>query len=304
MIKQENSIFLNSVFDHILSIANGQCTLTDEYIFSQENDLHQKVLEGLLSLHQDLELYKLELRDAIETEYKLKVLEEKNKQLEQFRFAASHDLKEPLRTICSFSSLILKSNSHNLDASGKEYLNFVLDGSQRMWGLINGLSKYTEIGKDQTTSEVDIKKLVNNTCQDLSVQITERKVQFDIGLLPTIIGYKIELRQLFQNLIINAIKFCKPDQNLLIKIKHQKSENGHLFSIEDNGIGIDTNHLQLVFKIFKRLNRREEFEGNGIGLALCQRIVAMHYGNIWVESEKGKGSKFLFTISDKINTIN
>lgn len=301
MTKEKNNDFLNSIFDHIISIAKGKCTISDEYIYSHESESEQKVLEGLLFLHQDLELYKVELRDAMETEYKLKMLEEKNKQLEQFNYAASHDLKEPLRTISSFSSLILRTNKDNLNESGKEYLNYVVDASHRMWDLINGLSNYTQIGRKQKIEEVNVGNLVDNICVDLAAQIKERKVDFQISELPNISGYGLELRRLFQNLISNALKFNREGIPQIIKIQYERIEEGHLFSIEDNGIGIAEHHYDKIFEIFKRLNHKEEFEGTGVGLALCRRIVLMHYGRIWVESELGEGTKFLFIISDKIN---
>jgi len=300
MYKEANDIFLDSVFEHILSIAKGKCSLTDELIFSEENELHQKVLEGLMFLHQDIELYKLETRKAIETEYQLKILEEKNKQLEQFNYAASHDLKEPLRTISNFSSLVVRSNKDNLNKEGKEYLNYIIDASKRMWNLINGLSKYTKVGSERVLSQVNVRTLIDAVCIDLNAQIKDREVHFEIESLPTIHGFQLELRQLFQNLISNALKFSKPYQLLTINIKYQKVESGHQFSIKDNGIGIEKEQYKTIFEIFKRLNHKDEYEGTGVGLALCHRIVGMHYGKIWVESEPNQGSTFHFIISDDL----
>lgn len=302
MSKDEQSIFLNSVLNHILNISKGNCTLTSDFIYSHKNETHREILEGLLFLHEDLELYKIELREAMEKEYKIKILEEKNKQLEQFNYAASHDLKEPLRTISSFSGLALRSNKDNLDEEGKEYLQYVIEASKRMWNLITGLSNYTEVGSKRTLSMVDIRKLVDNVCLDLSAQIKEKNVRFEIDDMPTIMVFEIELRQLFQNLISNALKFNKLNQGLLIKIEYQKLEGVHQFLVQDNGIGISPHQHNTIFEIFKRLNRKDEYEGTGIGLALCQRIVAMHYGKIWVESELGKGSKFLFTIAENVDS--
>lgn len=300
MNQETNESFLNLVFEEIVSIARGRCALTDDYISSHENTLHQKVLEALLLLNQDIELYKVEVREAIESEYKIKILEEKNRQLKQFNYAVSHDLKEPLRTISSFSSLVLRSNRQNLDESGKEYLNYVVDASKRMWNLVTGLLNYSEIGKERILSNVDIKMLVDNICLDLSAQLKDKHINFQIGSLPTIQGFALELRQLFQNLISNAIKFSPPDQLQMIKISYERVVDGHQFSVEDNGIGIEKNQHANIFDIFVRLNGNEEFQGSGIGLALCHRIVTMHNGNIWVESEPGKGSKFSFIISDKL----
>ncbi len=300
MKESNDDHFLKTVFDQILSISKGKCTLTDEVIFSNKNELHRSILEGLLFLHQDLELYKIELREAMEMEYKLKILEEKNSQLEQFKFAASHDLKEPIRTITSFSSLILQSNKDNLNKQGKEYLDFVISASTRMWALLTGLLNYTEVGMERTLSNVNIKELVATICQDLYAQIQEKKVDIQIQNLPIIEGYGLELRQLFQNLISNALKFSKNDNFQTIKIAYHKVDGAHQFSIEDNGIGIKKEYQSSIFEIFRRLNRKDEYEGTGIGLAMCQRIVAMHYGRIWVESAEGKGSKFFFTIANKI----
>jgi len=294
MIKETKNDFLFSVFDNILSIAKGECTLTDEFIYSHENELEQRVLEGLLFLHQDIELYKIELRKAMETEYKLKMLKEKNNQLQQFSFAASHDLKEPVRTICSFSSLILKSNNENLDDRGKEYLNFVIDASQRMWDLINGLSKYTEVGKEQTTTDTDIKKLIDHICLDLNAQIKEKQVNFVIDPLPTIRGLKLELRQLFQNLISNAIKYRNPDRALQINITFSESKSDWIFSVMDNGLGISPENRYKIFNMYDQID--ENKDGVGIGLNTCKQIVDSYGGEIWVESELGKGSAFKFSL--------
>ncbi len=300
MTSPNNNAFLNTVFEHILGIAKGQCSINDDYIFSYNDANERRILEGLLYLHQDLELYKIELRRAIEAEYKVKALEGKNKQLKQFNSAASHDLREPLRSIFSFSSLVLKDNQDILNEKDKTYLKYVIDASHRMSNLITGLMKYTTIDQFKNTSEIDTKFLVENICLDLNELIKSKQASLHIGELPTINCYGLQIRQLFQNLIANALKFSQKEVNPIIKIDYIKIPNKHQFSIEDNGIGIKTKFFEAVFEIFRRLHPGHEYEGSGIGLALCQKIVEMHEGEIWVESEYNQGSKFYFTLSDTL----
>ena len=169
-----------------------------------------------------------------------------------------------------------------------------------MSNLVTGLLNYAEVGKKRKLSKIDITKLVNDICLDLSVQIKEKQARIQIGISPNIQGFEVELRQLFQNLISNALKFTSPNKPQIIKIGYKKLETEHQFSIEDNGIGIAEEQHSKIFEIFKRLNRRDAYEGTGIGLALCQRIVDMHGGKIWLESDFGKGSTFYFTISDSL----
>jgi len=297
-----NDVFLKELFEHILKISKGICDITEEEINCDKSEIHQQLLEGLLYLHQDLELYKVELRAAMENEYKLKMLKEQNEQLEQFNHATSHDLREPIRSISSFSSLLLKSNSDNLTANGKDYLRYIMNASQRMWHLTADLLSYTEVGQKRKISEVAVQPMLETICTDLSALLQHSVCKIEFDGLPTIHAFKYELGQLFQNLISNAIKFSKPDSSQQIEIKYTKLPGFHQFSVSDQGIGIPEDQQEKIFEIFKRLHRKEAYEGTGLGLALCKRAVAMHYGEIWVKSKVNKGSTFFFTISDELNS--
>ncbi len=282
--------FLEFVFKELMAISKGTCTLDEEAFEKANNQDQLQVLEGLIYLNEDIELYKAEL-DA-----KMVALEKKNEELAQFNYIASHDLQEPLRTVTSFSKLLAKENKDVLNETGLEYLDFILQASERMQQLIMELLDYSRIGRDKVLMDIDCNRVVELVLLDMSARTNEDNAQVEIGELPTIKGYKMEMRQLFQNLLSNALKFSKKDETPRIKISSQREDSHWLFKIEDNGIGIAERHLHKIFGIFQRLHSRKKYEGTGIGLAHCKKIVEIHNGEIWVDSEKGKGSTFYFTI--------
>ena len=223
-------------------------------------------------------------------------IKEQNKELEQFAYIASHDLQEPLRTVTSFAGLLEEEYTDKLDENARQYLEFITQASKRMSELVKGLLDYSRIGKGKEKVIVDCNQIVKEIQQDLSVIISETNAKIKVENLPTISAYSTELRLLFQNLISNAIKFRKNNQKPLIKISAKKTEQYYHFLIEDNGIGIANKHIEKIFIIFQRLHNKHEYNGSGIGLAHCRKIVALHGGEIWVESELKKGSSFHFTI--------
>ncbi|UZR97735.1 sensor histidine kinase [Chondrinema litorale] len=162
--------------------------------------------------------------------------------------------------------------------------------------LVKELLQYSRIGETRDLTLIDCSKLVSEVILDLNAQIIKANAQITVGHLPEIEGYETEIRQLFQNLLSNAIKFRKQDINPEIEITYNNANNEHTFSIKDNGIGIDFKFFENIFVIFKRLHVREKYEGTGIGLAHCKKIVELHGGKIWVESNLDKGSNFLFTL--------
>lgn len=223
-------------------------------------------------------------------------LQNKNKELEQFTYVASHDLQEPLRTITSFSEILAEKYKGHLDETGNKSLQFILDATGRMSRLIKGLLDYGRLGKSEDRGEINCNQLIEEVTNDLGTIIKDTKTQIEIKNLPKVNGYRIELRLLFQNIISNAIKFRKEGQVPMIKINAVSKKGEVVFSIKDNGIGIAEEHKDRIFEIFQRLHNRNEFEGTGIGLAHCRKIVELHGGRIWVESEPDKGSSFYFTI--------
>ncbi|MFC5684102.1 sensor histidine kinase [Flavobacterium sp. MAHUQ-51] len=223
-------------------------------------------------------------------------IENKNKELEQFAYIASHDLQEPLRSLTNFSELIKSEYQGKVDENLDIYTEFIYGASSRMRDLVKGLLDYTRIGKEKELQEIDCNKIISDVLIDMNFLIKDKKATITIDKLPQVQGYGTELRLLFQNLIGNALKYVKTDITPSIHISVKNQEKNWTFSIRDNGIGIDKNYQEKIFQIFKRLHNRNEYEGTGIGLAHCKKIVELHGGIIWVESEGNNGSTFYFTI--------
>ncbi|WP_205508694.1 sensor histidine kinase [Longitalea arenae] len=225
-------------------------------------------------------------------------LEIKNKELEQFAYVASHDLQEPLRTTSSFVELLRKQYHGKIDQNADRYIDYVIQASDRMKTLIKDLLDYSRIGREKQFEPVDCNVALAEVLADLNKVIKENKAEITTGNLPLVNAFRTELKLLFQNLISNSIKFQKPGIAPRIEISTTK-ENGHWhFAFRDNGIGIEKQYQQRIFIIFQRLHNRSVYEGSGIGLAHCKKIVELHGGTIWVESEAGKGSTFHFTLAD------
>lgn len=219
-------------------------------------------------------------------------------ELEKFAYVASHDLQEPLRTITSYIQLLQKKFDSKLDGEAIEFMDFVVSGSRRMKTLINDLLEYSRINRGEVDLDtVDCNLVLKDVLQNLNNSITDSKAVIEAEELPTIKGNKMQMIQLFQNLIGNSIKF-RSEQTPQIKVKSRKIQGFYLFSIEDNGIGIKKEYSTKIFEIFQRLHSMQHYPGTGIGLAICMKIVQRLGGEIWMESEPGKGSTFFFTIRD------
>ena len=222
-----------------------------------------------------------------------------NKELEQFAYITSHDLREPLRMITSFLQLLQKRYSDKLDQDANEFIGFAVDGAKRLDTMTNDLLQYSKItSKKREISPVNFEKVLNEALINLKVPIEETNAVITHDQLPMIEGDKELKVQLFQNLIANAIKY-RGDKTPKIHISAIKDGDQYLFSIKDNGIGISQKHLERIFTIFQRLHTREEYEGTGIGLAIAQKIIHQQGGQIWAESKPGKGTTFFFTIINK-----
>ena len=220
-----------------------------------------------------------------------------NAELEQLAYIASHDLQEPLRTLTGFVDLFCKQYSNRLDETGEKYMAYITDAVNRMRSLITGLLEYSRIGKSSQIKEVDCNKLVGQLIRDLDTAIREKNAQVTVAKLPVVRAYEVELSALFQNLILNALKFSKKNSQPVIHIGGGDGRKDWLFYVEDNGIGIDPKFHENIFKLYQRLHSREEYPGSGIGLTHCKKIAELHGGHIWVESAPGEGSKFYFTIT-------
>jgi light-regulated signal transduction histidine kinase (bacteriophytochrome) len=225
-------------------------------------------------------------------------LEIKNKELEQFAYVASHDLQEPLRTVSNYMKIFEEDYSDRLDENAYRYLRSVDSATKRMSIMVKALLDFSRLGSNKKVTLVSLEKIITNVIADLHILVLKSKAIIDIGEMPSLHVYEVEVGQLFQNLITNAIKFQKKGETPHIQIQSEKLEDKWQFSIRDNGIGIDPKHFKRIFAIFQRLHGGNEYEGNGIGLANCKKIVSMHEGEIWVESGPGKGTTFIFTISN------
>jgi len=225
------------------------------------------------------------------------LIEQKNKELEQFIYITSHDLKEPLRTIEGIVGLLEKEYDQNLDENGKRYVGYINSSVMRMNSLTKALLDYGRIGQDSVFVDIDCNRLLREIQEDIALSINDTKAKILVEDLPRIMGMENELRMLFQNLISNSIKFQKPGVPPEISISVVKQDEMWKFAIQDNGIGIDEKFKEKIFVIFQRLHKRNEYEGTGIGLAHCKKIVQLHGGDIWIESTPGNGTIFYFTLS-------
>jgi PAS domain S-box-containing protein len=223
-----------------------------------------------------------------------------NKELERFAYVVSHDLREPLRSIKAFSEIMKKKYLPQLDDEAVTYFNFIVQSASRMNDLIEGILSYTKIEKNEERfAQTDVNHLLYLVMNDLNVIINERKALIEFSKLPEIYCDPVQMRQLFQNLISNAIKFTSPDTYPVISVSHRTLRNKIEFAVKDNGIGIPAEFHEKVFGMFKQLNSRQKFEGQGIGLALCKRIIERHSGEIWIESNGINGTTIYFTIPRK-----
>ncbi|NNC96084.1 MAG: PAS domain S-box protein, partial [Chitinophagales bacterium] len=226
-------------------------------------------------------------------------LETQNRELEQFAYIASHDLQEPLRTVTNYTQLLQSKYSDQLDELGNKSMHYISDATNRMRQLIKGLLDYSRIGRNRELRRLNCNLILDNVIDDLGGIVKESKACIEINQLPEIKGNEMELRLLFQNLITNAIKFRKKQSVPQIKIWAEEEESYLNFHVKDNGIGIAHEHVDKIFIIFQRLKSRREYEGTGIGLAHCRKIVESHGGKIWVESEPDEGSVFHFTMPNQ-----
>lgn len=224
------------------------------------------------------------------------LMERTNAELQQFGFAATHDLREPLRTISIYTELVQRESGAELNGNSADYLRSVAAAARRMNQLVDSLMEYSQAGEvaDRTSQLLDLNAILETTKNNLSSAIEESGAVITHDHLPTILGDKIHLAQLMQNLIGNAIKYRR-DTPPRIHVAAGPRGNDWVLSVADNGEGIDPQFQSQVFGLFKRLHGQDN-PGSGIGLAICKRIVERHGGRIWVESEAGKGSTFYFTL--------
>ncbi len=224
-----------------------------------------------------------------------RALEDRNAELEQFAYVASHDLQEPLRIVISYVQLLTRRYEGQFDEDGELFMKYIVDGAMRMKTLINGLLDYSRLGRSaQPFALTDCDVVLSQVLTTLQVTIQEKGAIIHQEPLPTVMGDALQLGQLLQNLLSNALKFGGERPEIWIGARHQDKE--WLFWVRDRGIGLDAQYADRIFVIFQRLHTIEEYPGTGIGLAICKKIVERHNGRLWVESQPGTGATFFFTI--------
>jgi light-regulated signal transduction histidine kinase (bacteriophytochrome) len=227
---------------------------------------------------------------------KMAELRHSNEQLEQFAHIASHDLQEPLRMVASYTQLLAKRYRGRLDADADEFIGYAVDGTQRMKRLIEDLLQYSRAGKGSPpVFRFPSEEALRVALKNLRSAIEESHAQVTSDALPEIVSADSTLVQVFQNLVGNAIKY-RGDRVPKIHVSAEATDREWVFTVEDNGIGIEPKYFDRIFLVFQRLHSREEYEGTGIGLAICKRVLQQQGGRIWVESEPGVGSTFRFSL--------
>ncbi len=227
-------------------------------------------------------------------------LDYKNKELEAFSYSVSHDLRAPLRHISGFVELLQKKESANLSEKGGHYLDVIALAAKQMGDLIDDLLQFSRTGRAEMRSTfIDMNGIVKEFVESTTKGITDRKINWDIIELPEVFADAPLIRQVWVNLISNAVKFSKNVEEANIKISFSENYSDYIFSIKDNGAGFDMQYAQKLFGVFQRLHSKEEFEGTGIGLANVQRIIQRHGGKVWAVAEPGKGAQFFFTLPKK-----
>ena len=225
-----------------------------------------------------------------------KNLEQMNSDLKQLAYITTHDLKEPIRSITGFLQLVKRRNEDKWDSSSEEYVESAIEGCHRLSRIIEDLLDYSKIEMGEKSIElIDVNEVIEGTIKNLERVIKEKNVTIEVKKLPKLLGNKTQFARLFQNLVSNGIKYNK-SENPIIEISYDEDFTYHLFHVKDNGIGIDKPYYSEIYRIFKRLHSSDEYDGIGMGLAICKKIVESHNGAIWHDSSPSEGTTFHFTI--------
>jgi PAS domain S-box-containing protein len=295
----------------------------DNYFADEEQELMRRTTE-IMAIHKDGHEFPIEIgifrirehddyiycafvRDITERKHMNEVLErsvqertaeltQSNEELRQFAKIASHDLQEPLRAVQGFANLLQESTAGKIDKDCEEFIDYILDGTQRMQQLIQSVLLHSSIKREETDElSTDCNSVIEEVLANLDAIIKESEAHLEVDNLPEVGVERTQLVQLFQNLVSNALKY-RGETTPEIFITAEKTVNEWLFSVRDNGIGIDPQYAQRIFDMFARLHGKTKYTGTGMGLAICKKIVTSHGGKIWVESEPGQGCIFLFTL--------
>ncbi|MBN6041248.1 ATP-binding protein [Amycolatopsis sp. 195334CR] len=284
------------------AVARPLQTLATEVRAVTEDDLNREVRAGgpreLVELGADVEdMRRRIVAEVGELQHAKAELQRSNSDLEQFAYVASHDLQEPLRKVASFCQLLQRRYQGQLDERGDQYIEFAVDGARRMQALINDLLAFSRVGrKTGETAEVDTAKLVGQATRNVEATIEETGATVTHGELPVVHGEASLLTGVFQNLLSNALKF-RGEEPPEVRIEAERDGDEWVFSVTDNGIGIEAEYADRIFAIFQRLHPKSAYPGTGIGLAMCRKIVEYHGGRIWLDTEAPAGrTRFRFTL--------
>jgi signal transduction histidine kinase len=281
--------------------------LAVEKTLQEQNVLLQQEINSRLAVEKILQEQNILLQKEISERQRAELALQKtnqelarsNAELEQFASIASHDLQAPLATIANYAQLLEERDKDNLDAKAHQFIHKIVKGSSRMQKLIDDLLEYSRVSSRGQKFEVcDCNRILEEVMANLQGVIHKNKASLSYSLMPVVMGDNSQLVQLFQNLISNAIKY-HGDEPPVIEITSLNQNEYWLFAVRDNGIGIDSKYFSRIFQIFQRLHTQEAYSGTGIGLAICQKILARHGGKIWVESELGQGATFYFTLPQR-----
>ncbi len=253
---------------------------------------HQKELISRLNkLNKEANLSKIRL------EQNIKIIKKKNEELEQFTYITSHDLQEPLNSIISFSDL-LEDEKDKMEVIGQKSIEVIRSSAFRMKDFIISLLEYSKIGQEKEKVEINIAQLIEHLKIDLHHLIGKEQASVNyLGNPLKIVAFEPDLIKLFQSLVINGIKYTEKQTAPIIEINSEEQADKYMFSVKDNGIGIHREQYDKVFEVFQRLHSRDKYSGTGIGLSHCKKVVELHGGDIWLNSEEGKGTTFYFTIA-------
>ena len=250
-------------------------------------------LEGLF---MDIDEQK---KDKLNLEKYTEELEEKNKELESFSYSISHDLRAPLRSINGFSDILMEELSEEIGEEGKRLLKIIKENALKMGGLIDDILDYSRVGRyELTVSPIDMNVLVNTVVEELTHANQHLKIKFSIGNLEPLTGDSVLIKQVFQNLIDNAIKYSSLNEEVVVEIGSKKLDRQVQYYIKDNGVGFDEKYLEKIFGVFQRLHSNTEFSGTGVGLAIVKKIIEKHKGRVWAKSSKGMGATFYLTMGE------
>lgn len=289
----EHEEVIARVRTHLTLTRTRRKLLQQNHQLQAEIDRRQQIEGELKQSRRSLQLNNDSLEQTVAD--RTAELATSNQDLEHFAYIASHDLRQPIRKIRMCTEYLAEDYARCFDQQAEEYFNYITKSTDRMYLLIDDLLAYSRVGKQAKCQPVNLETTIQEVLEDLSMTIDETNATIKYQDLPSIKANPREIRQLFSNLIGNSLKFTS-DRSPQIVITATSQENYWLISVEDNGIGIDPQFSDKIFQMFQRLHQNSEYEGTGIGLAICQKVVTSHGGEIWLESELGQGAIFKFTL--------